>query len=952
MKLKRLKTKVISLVSCLALAVTTLSSMFPAVTASALPGIGKADGISQSYLFGKGGTLDTLELNITKLPKVTYGGNTRVSGEIQDLSYTPALGNTQIPSIPGCEKGARVLWIYPNIVNPYGDLDDFEIHARFNGCGTINGSQSVDMEVTYSNIYVKDNDDGCFFSWTARGNFDEYMPDSKNEWFAVGVSDYNIKIRFYDSKTGALINLHNVFTTIYSLDGNYDANKMPYHLEGVSSDVADRAYVFRDMTDSQKDTQIGYLSTYYPPNYPYVRSYNDVYYGTASGSSGKQERLAVCFEYDSPKEDAIDYDIHIMNGIYSWGYHLRFNTMTGQLPRDPQKSVSHEWATRGQQITYTCKQYYPRAYNDDYYLLGIEFIDKLDSNLTYNNSAKVYDADGKDITSAAGSFSFTSGTLKYVFKESYLKTVDYTKPKNYYTVEFKATIKSNSTVNMIPNTFTTRLYSHNLGGNKVYDDLKSNEVRTYVYDPSALTFTKKQKTSSSASTSYSIPSDVTDDLEFLVYRLDHPDASNETQTYLVSKTGTTGNYTFSGFAPAYNYGTAPLAASHNAFVFKLDSSGKFKLNLPAGEYAIVEYTGSDIYTGLMKNVVVTTRKNSNTSCEGYNILPSGSVTVNKSFEGTTSALSGAKFNLTGTSDIGIDVDMTTAVTNGKAVFSNVPYGTYTLSETSVPTGYDAVAARKITVSSKNSNVSVNLTDPLTKGFLKIIKENEDGSIPNGIQFNIKSTYTVSGVKVDQTVTVANGMYYASLPVGIYTVTEIASSVPEDYLVADPQTVDVHDSDTFSSPATVKFVNKLAEGPITITKKLTESYYTQEEFVFEVSETDKGGNVNKFLAYIVIPAGKTSGSVTIDKCRNGRTYSVRELNTNWRYTPVNDSTYLRVNGKSPTAEHNYSKNTATNTLSFKAVALNNNDYECIFTNKGHDHWLDDGSTVSNVMKPIK
>ena len=950
MKLKRLKTKVISLVSCLALAVTTLSSMFPAVTASALPGIGKADGISQSYLFGKGGTLDTLELNITTLPEVTYTGNIGYDGksyveEIEDLNYTP-YGDSDDhtpPNIPGCEKGVRVIWLQKtsSADDKSGKLGNLEIKALFKKCGTLNDTRSINMEITYSDIYHELHDDGMFFSWTAPGNFDSDQPTSENEWFAVGVSDYNVKIRFYDSKTGELIHLNNVFTTIYSLDGNYDANKIPYHLEGVSSNTANHAYVF-------ENTYLKYMSTYEPNRFPYAHSYNDTYYGGKSGSTSLKEHLAICYEYDST--DAIDYDIHIMNGIYSWGYHLRFNTMTGQLPRDPQKSVSHEWATRGQQITYTCKQYYPRAYNDDYYLLGLEFIDKLDSNLTYN-SAKVYDADGKDITSAAGSFSFTSGTLKYVFKESYLKTVDYTKPKNYYTVEFKATIKSNSTVNMIPNTFTTRLYSHNLDGNKVYDDLKSNEVRTYVYDPSALTFTKKQKTSSSASTSYSIPSDVTDDLEFLVYRLDHPDASNETQTYLVSKTGTTGNYTFSGFAPAYNYGTAPLAASHNAFVFKLDSSGKFKLNLPAGKYAIVEYTGSDIYTGLMKNVVVTTRKNSNTSCEGYNILPSGSVTVNKSFEGTTASLNGAKFNLTGTSDIGIDVDMTTAVTNGKAVFSNVPYGTYTLSETSVPTGYDAVAARKVTVSSENSNVSVNLTDPLTKGFLKIIKENEDGSIPNGIQFNIKSTYTVSGVKVDQTVTVANGMYYASLPVGIYTVTEIASSVPEDYLVADPQTVDVHDSDTFSSPATVKFVNKLAEGPITITKKLTESYYTQEEFVFEVSETDKGGNVNKFLAYIVIPAGKTSGSVTIDKCRNGRTYSVRELNTNWRYTPVNDSTYLRVNGKSPTAEHNYSKNTATNTLSFKAVALNNNDYECIFTNKGHDHWLDDGSTVSNVMKPI-
>ena len=489
---------------------------------------------------------------------------------------------------------------------------------------------------------------------------------------------------------------------------------------------------------------------------------------------------------------------------------------------------------------------------------------------------------------------------------------------------------------------------------EVFDKESQNKsTQLYIYNDLAetgtVTFTKKAKTSNNPA-QLSIDNDVANDLEFVLL-LEGEMVDIPTTDYFVTVNQiSSGKYSFDKLSWPLQYSSEPPS---NA-ILKLNSNNQLVINdLPVGDYYLREITGNDRYfDGTMDDVHFTVTANSKIAVTGLNILKTGNITINKSFEGSSTPINGAKFSLTGTSDAGTPVNITATVMYGTTRFSNVPYGTYTLSETFVPTGYDAVADRKVTVSSTNADVTVNLTDPLTKGFLKIIKENEDGSIPSGIAFNIKSVYTASGIAVDQTVVITNGTGYANLPVGRYIVTEIANSVPEDYLVADPQTVDVRNTDTFGSPVTVKFVNKLAEGPITITKKLTESYYTQEEFVFEVSETDKDGTVNKFLAYIVIPAGKTSGSVTIDKCRNGRTYSVRELNTNWRYTPVNDGTYLQVNGKSPTAEQNYSKNTATNTLSFKAVALNSNDYECIFTNKGHDHWLDDGATVTNVMNPIK
>ena len=69
-----------------------------------------------------------------------------------------------------------------------------------------------------------------------------------------------------------------------------------------------------------------------------------------------------------------------------------------------------------------------------------------------------------------------------------------------------------------------------------------------------------------------------------------------------------------------------------------------------------------------------------------NVLKKGSVEVTKTAE--DGLVEGIKFHLYGTSDSGQKVDMyaTTDVT-GKAVFEDMPIGTYILSEPSVPDGY-------------------------------------------------------------------------------------------------------------------------------------------------------------------------------------------------------------------------------------------------------------------------
>ena len=59
---------------------------------------------------------------------------------------------------------------------------------------------------------------------------------------------------------------------------------------------------------------------------------------------------------------------------------------------------------------------------------------------------------------------------------------------------------------------------------------------------------------------------------------------------------------------------------------------------------------------------------------------------------------GAVFSLTGTSDAGQSVSKTaTSGNDGKVTFTDVPLGTYTIHETSVPSGYNTNNLRDITV---------------------------------------------------------------------------------------------------------------------------------------------------------------------------------------------------------------------------------------------------------------
>lgn len=168
-----------------------------------------------------------------------------------------------------------------------------------------------------------------------------------------------------------------------------------------------------------------------------------------------------------------------------------------------------------------------------------------------------------------------------------------------------------------------------------------------------------------------------------------------------------------------------------------------------------------------------------------NILKKGSVEVTKTAE--DGLVEGISFRLYGTSDSGKEVDVfATTDKNGKIVFEDIPIGTYTLTEASVPDGY--VIPEDMTVKIiHNETVQVTFTNILEKGSVQIIKvdsKNPDVKL-SGAEFVIYKDANGDGVHTDEDELmgymeeVSAGLYiYEDLPYGSYFVNE--TKAPEGY----------------------------------------------------------------------------------------------------------------------------------------------------------------------------
>ncbi len=145
---------------------------------------------------------------------------------------------------------------------------------------------------------------------------------------------------------------------------------------------------------------------------------------------------------------------------------------------------------------------------------------------------------------------------------------------------------------------------------------------------------------------------------------------------------------------------------------KTDKNGKATFdNIPVGTYTVTETTESTPYAYLTADPVeVTVFYAEETNIEVKNEEKTGSIQVSKRTEGMTD-ISGIEFILSGTSDSGRDIRLTSVTnTNGNATFTAVPVGTYTITENgdTVPTGYLVADDQTVQVFyAETTNVVVN-----------------------------------------------------------------------------------------------------------------------------------------------------------------------------------------------------------------------------------------------------
>lgn len=394
------------------------------------------------------------------------------------------------------------------------------------------------------------------------------------------------------------------------------------------------------------------------------------------------------------------------------------------------------------------------------------------------------------------------------------------------------------------------------------------------------------------------------------------------------------------------------------------TDGFVDIDLPYGTYTAEEIKSS-IPDGYISNTdmqTITINADSPSAVLEFYNAPTMSIVVNKTNDDGTAPVDGIKFKIQCIRPLYTDApdDITVSLKNGKAQVDDLPSGWYIVTELpdSIPDGYvkeaqtvvltdiEGVAGEVVTAEFENTAI----------GSIIINKSNDDGSSTDGITFSLKGKAN-NGMNISKSVMIVNGQAsIEDLPLGTYTLSENAATVPDGYEVATDRTIKITKA---GETVSVDIVNKAIKGPITITKKLDEPYYTDEDFIFEVTQANEStGESYSFFVYIVVPAGEAEASVTIDNCYSGKQYTIREIQNNWRYTPMHDASNLMINETSFDAIDNsmieyiqYDYDTANSLMSFKLLNPEVNNFNCVFTNKGHDYWLDDGDTVTNVMIDI-
>lgn len=182
---------------------------------------------------------------------------------------------------------------------------------------------------------------------------------------------------------------------------------------------------------------------------------------------------------------------------------------------------------------------------------------------------------------------------------------------------------------------------------------------------------------------------------------------------------------------------------------------------------------------------------------------------------------GVEFRLNGTADIGTAVDVTAKTdSTGKATFSNVLIGTYTIEEINVPDRY--VAQKSQTVTIKNGQTaSVTFNNTLKRGNIELTKVDEEypDNKLSGAEFTV--TITKDGETTTQKMTeVSKGVYrLENIAYGSECVIK-ETVAPEGFVLSDETfTVNITEEKTYTvaSEGFEAVINRPIKGSLKIVK---------------------------------------------------------------------------------------------------------------------------------------
>ena len=250
----------------------------------------------------------------------------------------------------------------------------------------------------------------------------------------------------------------------------------------------------------------------------------------------------------------------------------------------------------------------------------------------------------------------------------------------------------------------------------------------------------------------------------------------------------------------------------------------------------------------------------------------GSLTINKVDADTGAALSGVTYRLFDASGNKV-ADMTTGA-DGRAVFSDLPLGSYSYQEISAPEGYVVDSTRyTVTISTSALHITEQRTNALAKGSIEILKVDAETRQPlAGVVYRL---FDANGSKIADGTTDGNGkVTFSDLKPGKYAYQEI--STVSGYLLDDTR----YEFSLTSENLHVKVTreNTPAKGSLTIRKiDATGGPLAGAELLLETS-TD-----GQSWAEIGKSATDSTGAAKWEELKLGAKYRVTELKASAGYT---------------------------------------------------------------------